>query len=451
MNIYKSQKIQKKNDYNLSSYAYIQPLYLLSLGIAFIYIYYTIQAFRDDKALIISLSLFLLWLSVSFLANPMTYVNYMLKKKYILLAMFFAYYFVGGIISGLDLLGSAKLVFGYVVIISPMLIYDFYSINNKLKSLVFLSISLIGMYFILNIKTLYVLFTVPNAARALASGSLHDKTLGALNDIGIGGGYDLTYALCVLIPFLIVFIKGKTIMNIYIKSLIYIFIILSVYTIIKSDYGMGFLLSLISILLALFVINGNFKRDLTLMFVIFVTSLFLMTFLLNPLTDLIIYISFFFEDSFIGQRLQELAFGLKGSDFGSSTEYRFQLYARSFETFLESPFVGVGYLVQYDYYAALQYVGGHSEWLDFLANFGLFGALPLFLVFYLNFIEVMNKYRGTKYQSPILISYSLFIIIGSINLVFKFGIMVAILLFIPTFPIFVEMIKRKKHQMVKGD
>ncbi|UTE73408.1 hypothetical protein M1I95_02350 [Rossellomorea marisflavi] len=366
-----------------------------------------------------------------------------MNKKYILVLIFFGYYFIGGIISGLSFIESIKLILGFLVILSPMLIYDFYSKNNKEKSIVILCISILTIYVFVSVKTIIILHSVPNAARALASGSIHNKQLGALNDLGIGGGYDLTYALCMLVPFLVIFIKNRIIKNVFFKTFIFLFILIGVYTIIKSDYGMGFLLTIISIIYALFILNGKLKRDLLFLFCSLLFFYLISTFFLQTITDLLIDISTLFDNTFIGQRLQELAYGLRGNGFGDSTEYRFQLYEKSLHTFMANLFIGVGHLTQYDYYNGLLFVGGHSEWLDFLGVFGLFGSIPVILFMSLHLLEVLKKFRSTKYQSPILVSYVLFVVIGSINLVFKFGIMVALLLVIPCFPIVVEYLNKK--------
>jgi len=426
-----------KIDYKLNRF-----LYFISLLICVFYITYTIQVFRNENSILISALLFIFWIFFSFLSNPITLIKFLERKKYLFLILFYFYYFIGGLISGLSVLDSIKLILGYFILLSPMIIFDFYTSNKKFKSIAILCFVGLGMYVFLSIKTLITLHINPMAARNLASGSLHNASLGSLAEIGIGGGYDLTYALCILLPFIIIVLKNESFNKIVFFSAI-CFIILSIYTIIKSDYGMAFLFTIIGVFFSLFIFSGKTKRDLLILIISIVVCGILLVLLINPIADLLIYISMFFENSFIGQRLNELGLGFKGYGFGSSTEYRFDLYLSSFMTFLENPFVGVGFLTQYNYYNNLQYIGGHSEWLDFLGVFGLIGSIPLFFVLFINYRETIKKYKNINYQSAIIIVYLLFIVIGSINLIFKFGVLLALMLIIPGFPILIKILNKK--------
>ncbi|MGG0788107.1 O-antigen ligase family protein [Peribacillus simplex] len=432
---------------HLNSFKLTRLLYIVSFVFSVIFLCYTIQAYRKDMSTSISALLFISWFISSLLANPMVIIKLLNNKKYLFLFLFIIYYFLGGLISGVGFLGSVKLILAFLMIISPMIIADYYEISKQYKKLAIICLIVLGMFAFISIKTIIVLETIPNAARALASGSLHNKDLGSLTDLGIGGGYDLAYALCLLVPFIAITMKKKLFNDILPNVLCFLWIVLAFLTIVKSDYGMAFLITIIALIITLFFLSGSLKKDSLILGFLLVFSTILYFLSKENIANLLMFISTYFENSFIGQRLTELASGILGNSYGESAEYRFILYERSFNAFIQNPFIGVGFETQYDYYKGLQYLGGHSEWLDMLGTYGIFGSIPLITIFSLQFYETMRKYNVKSVQSVVLIIYLLFIVIGSINLIFKFGIMVVLFLVIPAFPYLIKLLNNKRDRL----
>ncbi len=85
---------------------------------------------------------------------------------------------------------------------------------------------------------------------------------------------------------------------------------------------------------------------------------------------------------------------------------------RSFETFVDSPLLGIGYKYGNSFTLCKQNgVGSHSELLDALAKYGIIGGVPLLLVF---FFQVRTICRSSTSFSniPFII---LFIILFTFN------------------------------------
>lgn len=83
------------------------------------------------------------------------------------------------------------------------------------------------------------------------------------------------------------------------------------------------------------------------------------------------------------KRMQEVAYFLEygSADSGNSGDLsaRFDLIEKSFQTFFDNFFIGIGYKYAYSFGDMFYIgVGSHSEWIDSLAKYGIIGAIPFF-------------------------------------------------------------------------
>ena len=143
-------------------------------------------------------------------------------------------------------------------------------------------------------------------------------------------------------------------------------------------------------------------------------------FILPNLLEQIIRIS---QSDHLNERLKDLSNLLRGqADIspydGSSFYTRINLYIISISTFFSSVksfLIGVGYRIFESYYISLQTgVGGHSEFFDLLAEYGIIGFLFVFNIFrkaintIINEIKKYTNHNNIKYVMLIYIFYSFF-------------------------------------------
>jgi O-antigen ligase len=77
----------------------------------------------------------------------------------------------------------------------------------------------------------------------------------------------------------------------------------------------------------------------------------------------------FFVDKLSRQSTSVTNYGILGGDLTKRTA----LWQQSYETFIENPLVGIGATTGRDNPSLPQLVGGHSAWLDMLAEYGIIG------------------------------------------------------------------------------
>jgi hypothetical protein len=129
----------------------------------------------------------------------------------------------------------------------------------------------------------------------------------------------------------------------------------------------------------------------------------------------------------VSVRFDEIAYYLSGHDVsGTDLEARNNLYYQSIEAFAHNIFGGTALSGSYMYRA-----GGHSAWLDLLANFGLF-SIPFFIFLY-------KAYKYCKNRIPINLRqfvnvyWLYFICLGFINTALFAPIYMMWFLFLPLF------------------
>jgi hypothetical protein len=201
------------------------------------------------------------------------------------------------------------------------------------------------------------------------------------------------------------------------KLLLSLFFFIGVFVVIRSLYMTAIVFLLIGIIVSFYY--GK-KRWLFKFFAIFVVMMF-------------VFISYFFmididipflndDHNMVFSRMTEISHILQG-DVDSAGDFtsRNDLSSNSLETFLSSPVIGVNHEISdFAFYKGTK-IGGHSEWIDNLAKYGLFSILIIVFLF--------QSIKYSKYSlKPVFLIY---FFIGFFNPTLQFVQIYVTFLFLP--------------------
>ncbi len=138
------------------------------------------------------------------------------------------------------------------------------------------------------------------------------------------------------------------------------------------------------------------------------------------------------DNNLISRRLYEMSSFFDSGIVGANMGNRAEAYAYSLRTIAANPF-GVG--PNYSYRVGDQGIGHHSQLLDDVARYGVFGA-AFYLAFLISYYRLLKeqwaKVRMEEVAFPITVIYCCFIVL---NLAFRSGIESVIMLYIlPALP-----------------
>ncbi len=223
-------------------------------------------------------------------------------------------------------------------------------------------------------------------------------------DIGVGD-FSLVYS----VPFLSIILisvykynyKKYKFTNIFILLLV----LISFLFVLKANFMTALLLLILTIILSFFKMN---KSQLLLMILIFSGVIIY----LESIGNLFYYLANLDMFSWV---LKEKLYALGNLFTGSNTDLdtmgiRMEKIKSTLNTFIANPFIGVNY----ENYNETT-VGGHAQWFDDLARYGLLG-FSLWIVFYIKVFRDMVKYSKFKVErEAIKKSAIIFIILGFLN------------------------------------
>lgn len=365
-----------------------------------------------------------MWVSWPYINYKLGFLPFLLLLMIWLLTSEFKWYFVG---YSIDII---MIIFWVLTIIPYLLTGNFrYGPANEINTLISFTLFFGGMfinhyymyckknlillgkisfftilfYFVASIQSYIGLLKYPLASRALATGD--DPFQDIYAALGIGG-FGFVYS-AVFINILILYFLIKK------KSLLYKFISIMIYLVItamliSASYATSLLLVFTGTLL---VVTIKGKRSL--IFSIIFAFLFLLIIPFEWIGYLLVDVAVAFESNqVINSKFLDLAQMFLGDSVGSQTSGRGELYLASLETFFKYPIFGVYGPFGNEFTSG---IGGHSGWLDLLASYGIFGALPLFLAIFFNFKKQLKFYTNHPYYHFLLTAQILFIVFGFIN------------------------------------
>lgn len=361
-----------KFNYNMG----LRSIFLLIVTISFIS--YSLSGYQSENNNDISILLFSFWIIVAFLYSPHSFIREILNIKYRYILIYFSLF---GLYSSsyVSITYAIKAIGIDIIVLSPIFMFNYL---KKIKNKRVLALTIKGSFIMLvylSIKLIQYLKINPYITRQLGSSKIIDQ------GIFIGGGFDLAYALSLLIPVLFYEYLKKN-QNKWRRFVLVALIAIFSYILIKSSYAIAVLLCVSSICLILI-----YRRERGFKTHFYSAGVVIMLLIGYSFRGEIGYIISYeiapiFEGLFLERRISEfgdLIAGIYNPVSGATS--RFNLYLQSLSSFVKYPFIGVGYITQFSYYS--EFVGGHSELLDRLARLGL----PIYF-FYIKYLYNQFKY-----------------------------------------------------------
>lgn len=207
------------------------------------------------------------------------------------------------------------------------------------------------------------------------------------DNLFIGGGYFLAYGSCIVAVFLFgLFNKNAFVTKKQKKIVLSSVAILSLHVLLTKSTLTTIWLIMGLVLDVVFAsrtngVKGKKNKRIVIFMIVFALLMLYIFFgevFGKWLTERCDYNS----DSLYERRLYELGTVLSGSAYTRHTLERLSKPVMSWEKFVESPLIGIGYMYGYSYSEMkLAGLGTHSELVDTLAKYGIAGFLPWIAMF----------------------------------------------------------------------
>lgn len=261
---------------------------------------------------------------------------------------------------------SNKKSFQYLIVfinyLLILIINAYYSLqpNGRRYAIIYLSLLFLGIQAAISIP--YIISSGGFVTRAYSAGllSVPDHLEAMKNGVGNNG----LYSSSIILLFSIVALLKNTYKGI-IKKIIVLSSIIILLSCFISSFFTPFLLLIIGVFIR-FISKFNMDpRRLLKLFLLSIACTVLLVFVYKQLVT----------DSFLLRyQVSKIERSLKGQELEDPTG-RSSLNKVSYETFKQNPFLGIGIPPWQSY----EKIGEHNTWIDYLANFGILGVLPLYL------------------------------------------------------------------------
>lgn len=194
-----------------------------------------------------------------------------------------------------------------------------------------------------------------------------------------------------------------------------------------TSFRASFSIIMIIILLGSILMFIRDKKNILILCLIF--SLLLI--LKQDIAQYLYHISVNFNELY-AQRIREIALVMLGNEAQGDLQSRLTLYSKSIEVFFSKPFFGIA---NGQYFNEVFAFGGHSEWLDTLAKFGVCLGLPLFWVLFKVSRNVVKHTKRFGFARETHVCFLCFLIYGFLNPVLTFPVSMALFVILPSLAI----------------
>ena len=256
---------------------------------------------------------------------------------------------------------------------------------------------------ITSVTTIIGLIMYPTASRELASGTaVYDTTKYTIRNIG---GYQHVYALVVLIPILMWFIKRteKVLRIVNVVALV-----INLYCIYRSQYTISIIIA--AIIFALTVVKRFKKTMVVTMILLGTIFLFNANSVMEKLSSGFEYVSERIGMDYVGDRLLQVSQLLEGASIHTETSTeRIDYYKQCIKKFSENPVVGHN---MWEF--SEDNITGHTMILDTMSGMGILGLVLVAIIFIISY-RVVIKVNGKKISSTILLTWMAFVAVSILN------------------------------------
>ena len=274
-------------------------------------------------------------------------------------------------------------------------------------------------YFILVIHGITALTTIiglnnnPDAARYLATVADSNEADAVKYGFMNIGGFEFVYSVALIYPAIIYGFKRKKIH----VSIVIIYAVIDFILVINTGYTIALLLFIASTVFVFFRNNLTVKNVVIIFVITLLVSLLvfpLFSYLLNALADVI-------GNETIAERLRDLAGGREGLE--ASEDNRLALYMMSLTSFITHPLFG-------GMFNSVS-IGGHSEILDKIAQYGIFGLIAIVLIYsaiYKKFFKVYKNESGYGYVFWIFMQAVILSVLNPGMWIYQLALMIPVIL-----------------------
>lgn len=364
----------------------------IDLFVFFLFFAFSFLGFTGEITNYIKLALFLLWIITLIIIRKGHVLAVFARKEVFLLFLFVVFFLFSSSFAG-DAINTLKYTAMYFMQFGAVICYYAYkdvdeSTFKIIKTVCFVIIIIVTINAIL----FYIVF--PSAARILAANS------SAFDNIAIGNGYSLAYSITILAVFILYYlINGVLTVRRPIYFLLVVLFSVAVFLTESTTTLLALFFGFFTTVLFRIIMGESFKKHspdrIRLGFFIIILLIIIVALTINSFgewlvssTDSHLDILYVRRLNRIGQKLA--AFGTNNS-VDNYVDERFSTIVMSVKTFFEHPLLGVGYQYGNIYSQGYYYgVGQHSEFMDILAQFGLFGFFTLMII-YFSFIRKCNS------------------------------------------------------------
>lgn len=275
------------------------------------------------------------------------------------------------------------------------------------------------------VTTFYQMQVNMDVSRLLTSSSTSLSIREYLEKKNIGS-FDFIHGTLLLIPMILLNVKVFLVSREKFLPVLIVMASLAFAVIIMANFSIAYIILTIAIILSLLPSNKNIflMFFLTLVIVLLMSpiiveiSIFILTYIKNTSPSIMTQI-----------KMESLINVLNRNEDLSSTSVRFNLYLMSLKSFLSSPIYGIG-----GYYQNCGVnIGCHSQILDDLGRYGLFGAVPFLLFISLYFNKIKVKLKSIRIKNTMFYTILLFFLLAFVNPVFTYGISFAVFFVLPIY------------------
>lgn len=341
-------------------------------------------------------------------------------------------------------MGSKAVLINFPLFFVGLFIIQYYMHYKKdLAKVKVLGLMAILMYTFGSMQTIIGLNKYPMASRELAGTVWNDSILINLYSKEGIGAFGFIYAVCFTVistTYLITQSKNKV--GIIIKAIVFGEFVICTLMIIKASYATAVIFLFLGVLL-MFVSK---RKTMLIIGTISIVLLLLFVPSDEQASFFFMIAGWFKGNSTLYLRFNDLGINILEGTSSGKTAYRISLYKDSMVAFLRNPLFGI-----YGPFGDPSLsVGGHSGWLDFLAFYGLFSAIPLIGVFVTNIKKQIKVFENSEYLPAFIITTTLFIAFGVINpFIHVFELGFAYFAVIPIIP-YISQIGKKKIQITEN-
>ena len=377
MNVsYMNKLYEEKKSNTMSS---IKVFNLMFMSVFVIFFFCTFLSAYLDGIILYGLTVLWFWTAMMIDTKWLTSARGFIFALFVYFVIILCDNYIQGTYKGLEDFVKSNIYF-FVF----MLMGVFYSCNKDKFDLKPVLALIFIVVMISYIATYAGLSKYPNASRDLASGI--NPMCDTFKKMGIGG-FGFIYQTPYLI-IAIIFIFNQH-LNVWKALLLFGAIVLMSYTVVKSQYTTATITVVAAIGLSLiFVSNKNNRtKIIILIFLIMLIALLrvqLLEFILKIYPD---------KDGTIWMRLNEL---LQSMIDDSESEFnRIAIMKKSLEAFLNNPIIGE--------MGKEKSIGGHSDFVDMLGQFGLIGFVVYNAIYYYAAKTIYKNLRSEKLKIAFII------------------------------------------------